>query len=172
MKPVSTARTLCADPGCGHPEHLHDTFCDGSCFAGDCDCNQFTLNQPDYVDGERVLLNSSEFATCPVLDAPDNYHFEGRCEDCDVKTLGGLSLGAVEYRYHVGRLTQSQFEAYMYVWALLSPTRSGGDWGRTPEIPNVRRIARKLLRARGVEIPVGLVNKDLSAEELLVEVAA
>ncbi|AZM51836.1 hypothetical protein DMA15_03900 [Streptomyces sp. WAC 01529] len=106
------------------------------------------------------MLHTDEKPTCPILDAPDNYHFEGRCEDCDVKTLSRLSLGQVEDRYYAGRTGQDQFEAYVYVWATLSPSGSGGGWRETPTDLNVRRIARKLLRARDFEIPAALEEPD------------
>ena len=102
------------------------------------------------------MLNTAELTACPVLTEPGNYHFEGCCEDCDVATLARLNLGQVDDRYRVGRVTQDEFEAYMHVWAVLSPTRSQGAWRETPSDPAVRRIARKLLRARGVAVPAEL----------------
>lgn len=104
------------------------------------------------------LLHASDETTCPIVDTPGNYHFEMRCEDCDVKHLSRSTLGNVEDRYRTGRITQDEYEAYCYVWALLSPSGSRPEWRRTPEIPAVRRIARKLLRAHGVEIPSKLAD--------------
>ena len=103
----------------------------------------------------RQLLHSEEEVTCPIIDAPDNYHFEGRCEDCDVKYMSRCSLGEIEDRYHVGRISQDQYEAYCLAWALLSPT-GNPDRVLIPEIPAVRRIARKLIRAKGFEVPAEL----------------
>jgi hypothetical protein len=102
------------------------------------------------------VLHTDETFTCPVLDEPGNYHFEGRCEDCDIAALSRLNLGQVDDRYQVGRVTQSQFEAYMHVWATLSPAGSHAGWRETPKNSDVRRIARKLLRARDVAVPAEL----------------
>lgn len=104
----------------------------------------------------RQLLHSEEEITCPIIAGADNYHFEGHCEDCDAKYLSRCSLGEIEDRYHVGRISQDQFEAYSYLWALLSPTGSRPEWRATPEDQTVRRIARKLLRVRGFDIPAEL----------------
>lgn len=90
------------------------------------------------------MLHTDDDITCPVLAEPGNYHFELRCEDCDAATLARLSLGQVEDRYRVGRVTQDEFEAYMHVWAALSPAGSAPEWRATPEDPTVLRIARKL----------------------------
>lgn len=98
------------------------------------------------------MRHASDEITCPILDERDNYHFEMRCEDCDVQRLSRMNLGDVEDRYRTGRITQDEYEAYCYVWALLSPT-GNPDRVPAPEIPAVRRIARKLLRARGFDIP-------------------
>ncbi|BBC30063.1 hypothetical protein SGFS_013570 [Streptomyces graminofaciens] len=104
------------------------------------------------------MLHTEELPTCPILGAPDNYHFEGHCEDCDIKTLSRLNLGQVEDRYHDGRTGQGQFEAYMHVWATLSPHKGRAEWRETPKDPDVRRIARKLLAARHFEIPADLID--------------
>ncbi|MER6183095.1 hypothetical protein [Streptomyces sp. NPDC001652] len=104
------------------------------------------------------MLNTSELITCPTFDEPGNFHFELRCEDCDAQRLSRLNLGQVDDRYRQGRVTQNGFEAYMYVWALLSPAGSRAEWRETPEDPTVRRIARKLLTLRGTPIPAGLVG--------------
>lgn len=103
------------------------------------------------------MLHADEGTACPLVDDPTNYHFEMRCEDCDVKRLARMPLADVEARYHTGRITQDEFEAYMYVWALLSPSGSRPEWRATPRISDVRRIARKLLRVHGAEIPAELV---------------
>lgn len=106
----------------------------------------------------RYPLHADEHTTCPIVDAPDNYHFELCCEDCAVKELARLNLDRVEGRYYAGRITQDAFEAYMFVWALLSPSGSKREWRATPKDRNVRRIARKLLRIRDVEAPADLVD--------------
>ncbi|OQQ13041.1 hypothetical protein B0675_40195 [Streptomyces sp. M41(2017)] len=108
------------------------------------------------------MLNTGEQITCPAFDEPGNYHFERLCEDCDVKTLSRLNLGQVEDRYQVGRIWQNQFEAYMYVWALLSPAGSRPQWRETPTSPDVRRIARKLLTLRGFDVPAALIENQAS----------
>ncbi|MET7867945.1 hypothetical protein [Micromonospora taraxaci] len=102
------------------------------------------------------MLHTDEWATCTVLTEPGNYHLEGRCEDCGVATLARLNLGEVEDRYHVGRVTQEQYEAYCHLWATLSPTGSRPEWRDVPQDPTVLRIARKLCRAKGLTAPAHL----------------
>jgi hypothetical protein len=92
---------------------------------------------------------------CPIVADLDNYHFELRCEDCDVSRMSRLSLVQVEDLHYQGRLTQDDFEAYGYVHALLSPY-SGAP--TVPTIPAVRRIARKLLAARSFDVPSELAD--------------
>lgn len=101
------------------------------------------------------MLHTEETVSCPIVDAPDNYHFEGRCEDCDIKVMSRLNLGQIEDRHSQGRLSRSQLDAYRWTWALLSPTGSNPHWRNQPYVtdPDVRRIARKLLRIREFEIP-------------------
>lgn len=102
-----------------------------------------------------TMLHTEETVSCPIVDVPDNYHFEGRCEDCDVKVMARLNLGDIEDRYSQGRLSRDQLDAYRWVWALLSPTRSNPHWCSQPYVtdPDVRRIARKLLRIRDFPVP-------------------
>lgn len=99
------------------------------------------------------MFHTQEEKTCPVVDVQGDYHLEGRCEDCDVRTLSRLTLGEVEDRHHAGRITQEQYEAYDYVHSLLSGTRYTLA---VPAAPAARRIARKLLRAHGDAIPAEL----------------
>lgn len=98
-------------------------------------------------------LNTTESITCPLIYEVGNFHFEGRCEDCDVLYASRMNLGTVEDRYRDGRIGQDLFEAYHYVWALKSPTGSHPEWSATPTIPAVRRIARKLLIIRDFDVP-------------------
>lgn len=109
------------------------------------------------------MLHTEEQTTCPIVDARGDWHFELRCEDCDIRRLSRATLGQVEDRYHVGRITQDQYEAYRHVWARLSP--HGGQPARrdTPETPAVRRLVRKLLRARGFAVPAELLDEDMGA---------
>lgn len=106
------------------------------------------------------MLHTEELPTCPVLDEPGNYHFEMRCEDCDTKYLSRMSLGQVEDRFEQGRVTRNELDAYRWTWALLSPAGSNPHWASQPYVtdPDVRRIARKLLRIREFAIPVQLVD--------------
>lgn len=103
----------------------------------------------------KSMLHTSEQATCPIVDAPDNYHFERLCEDCDVKVMAGLNLGQVEDRFGQARISRNQLDAYRWVWALLSPAGSNPHWKNQPYVtdPDVRRISRKLLRFRGHPVP-------------------
>ncbi|MGW2048649.1 hypothetical protein ACWCPF_26210 [Streptomyces sp. NPDC001858] len=109
------------------------------------------------------MLNTGEQITCPTLEQRDNFHFELRCEDCDVQRLSRLNLGQVDDRYREGRVTQNGFEAYMFVWALLSPAGSRAEWREPPTDPTVRRIARKLLAIRRFAIPLELVDEQPAA---------
>lgn len=105
----------------------------------------------------RKMPHSAEETTCPILDDPTNYHFEGKCEDCDAKYLSRMNLGKVEHLYHTGRVTQGQYEAYTLAWTLLSPTRDPAK-AQVSEDPTVRRIARKLIRAKGLDVPAALIE--------------
>lgn len=107
---------------------------------------------------ERRMRHTEEFTTCTTWDPPRNYHFEGYCEDCDVRELVKATLGEVEDRYHTGRCTQAQFEAFKYVWATgaFRFTPSYREWAATPTDPEVRRLARKMLRLGGRDIPAEL----------------
>jgi hypothetical protein len=96
-----------------------------------------------------------ELDRCSIVDAPDNYHFELKCEDCDVKRMSRLSLDKVDDLYRQGRVTQDDFEAYSYAFALLSPYQGTPE---TPTDPHVRRIARKLLAVRSFDIPAALLD--------------
>jgi hypothetical protein len=91
---------------------------------------------------------------CPIVDAADNYHFELKCEDCDVKRMSTMSLDRVDELYREGRVTQDDFEAYLFVWTALSPYRP--DVPVAPLDPHVRRIARKLLIIRGFDVPASI----------------
>lgn len=104
--------------------------------------------------------HQGEEVTCPIVNQQGNYHFEMVCEDCDVKVLSRLNLGQVEDRFEQGRITHDQFDAYRWVWALLSPTGSNPHWTNQPYVtdPDVRRIARKLCRVRQFPIPEQLVD--------------
>jgi hypothetical protein len=86
-------------------------------------------------------------------------HRELYCEDCDARRMSRATLAAVEGLYRQGRLTQEDFEAYAYVWALLSPHGGQAGWRSTPEDAVVRRIARKLFRLRGLEVPAELEDR-------------
>jgi hypothetical protein len=101
------------------------------------------------------VLNINEQITCPVLNEVGNFHFEMRCEDCDVNRLSRKTLGAVEDLFQQGRVTRNQLDAYQWAWALLSPTGSNPHWAHQPYVtdPDVRRIARKLLTIRGLAVP-------------------
>lgn len=108
------------------------------------------------------MLNTEELPTCDVVDAPDNYHFEGLCEDCDIKDLSRLSLDQITGRFEQGRVARNVFDAYRWVWAALSPTGSNPHYRNQPYVvdPDVRRIARKLCRVRGFEVPGEMIDKE------------
>lgn len=99
-------------------------------------------------------LHQDEKFTCPIMDADDNFHFELRCEDCDIRRLAKMSLGDVVDRWAVGRVTLNQYDAYRWMWAFLSPYDTYAHWCSQTYVvdPDVQRIARKLLRARKIEI--------------------
>lgn len=93
------------------------------------------------------MLHTEEAMTCPLVDDPGDFHFEMVCEDCDVDRLARKPLGKVEELYHMGRITQDEWEAYSHVWAVLSTSGSRPEWRAELESPVAARIARKL-RAR------------------------
>lgn len=92
---------------------------------------------------------------CTILDTQSNGHFELRCEDCDVWRMSRASMDQVEDWYRVGRVTQDDFEAFSYVFALMSPYRGAPV---APTDTAVRRIARKLLAARSFDVPPELLD--------------
>ncbi|MFB7919350.1 hypothetical protein [Streptomyces sp. NPDC056061] len=94
--------------------------------------------------------------TCPVQAQPGNYHFEGRCADCDALYLSKMSRDAVEYRYQTGRVSQDQYEAYMHVWATSAVRHSAGEWVATPTIPEVVKIVAAIRRHAGIPAPAVL----------------
>lgn len=104
------------------------------------------------------MLYETEDIVCPILNERGNYHFENLCEDCDVKELARMSLGDVEGRREQSRITLNEFDAYRWVWALFSPSGSNPHWKNQPYVldPDVRRIARKLCRAKGLLVPAAL----------------
>lgn len=106
------------------------------------------------------MLHTEEVVSCPIVDAPDNYHFERICEDCDVKYLSRMTLGQVEDRHSQGRISRDQLDAYRWVWAALSPTGSNPHWRNQPYVtdPDVRRIARKFCRIKGFKIPAEMAG--------------
>ncbi|MEV1157762.1 hypothetical protein AB0J27_20420 [Micromonospora chokoriensis] len=102
------------------------------------------------------MLYTREATTCPIRLAGDFHLDARRCEDCTAQRLSRLTLGEVEERYHTGRIGQDAFEGYALAWALLSPT---GDPDRVtiPDLPDVCRFARKVIKARGLPVPVVIV---------------
>jgi hypothetical protein len=106
------------------------------------------------------MKHADEEVTCPIITEPQpgNFHFEMRCEDCDIRfRLATATLGEVEDLYRQGRITQDEFEGYCLAWDLLSPSR---DAARVviSAFPAVRRIARKLMRVKGIGVPAVLVE--------------
>ena len=107
------------------------------------------------------MLHTADTATCPLLATPcHSFHFENRCEDCDVQRLSRVSLEVVEDRFEQGRISRDMLDAYRWVWSLLSPAGSMPHWQHQPYVtdPAVRRIARKLLRVREYAVPAQLVD--------------
>lgn len=102
------------------------------------------------------MLNEAEEVSC------ETSHLEGRCEDCDVRRISRYSLEDVMDRFGEGRVTIAQFDAYRFVWGLLTPYDTYRHWANQPYVtdPDVCRIARKLCRARGIGIPDALVRSD------------
>lgn len=67
----------------------------------------------------------------------------------------------MEDGFEQGRATRNELDAYRWAWALLSPSGSNPHWAHQPYVtdPDVRRIARKLLRIREFAIPAQLVDE-------------
>lgn len=105
------------------------------------------------------MLHTAEQQTCPLVGTPGDFHFQLRCEDCDVQRLARATLDQIDEHYRAGRITQDQYEAYCHLWALLSPHGGQPAWRSAPEIPAVQRIVRKLLRARGMAVPAELIER-------------
>lgn len=92
---------------------------------------------------------------CTTRNEPGNYHFELNCEDCDVWRMSRASLDKVDDLYRSGRATQDDFEAFSYVFTLLSPYQGNPP---APVDLDVRRIARKLLKVRSFDVPAALLD--------------
>lgn len=92
---------------------------------------------------------------CTTRNESGNFHFELKCEDCDVQRMSRASLNKVDDLYRQGRVTQDDFEAFGYVFALLSPYQANPA---EPTDTHVRRIARKLLVARSFDVPAALLD--------------
>lgn len=96
------------------------------------------------------MLNTADKITCTVLfDTSLDYHFEGRCEDCDASRMCGMTLGQVEERYWTGRLSQDQYEAWLVAdaWLRYQTRPSLNDAHGTG------RIARKMITLGGLDVP-------------------
>jgi len=91
---------------------------------------------------------------CTARDR-DDIHLTLKCEDCDVFRMSRLTMADAEARYHVGWITQEDYEAFSYVFTLRSPYQGVPE---APHCPDVRRIARKLLRSRSFEVPADLAG--------------
>lgn len=102
------------------------------------------------------MRHTAEEVTCPIEPGSGNYHFRLICEDCDVRLrLASATLGEVESLYRQGAITQDEFEGYRLAWDLLYPGRDPLKVS-IPDLPAVRRIARKLMRVKGYAIPASL----------------
>src|SRR6201985_780897 len=116
------------------------------------------LSNPNPVETPLARTVPPAGPGCDARRPSANYHFEGRCDYCDAITLSQSTLGQVEDRYNEGRVWQYQFEAYRYVFALLSPHGALSYDRETPTDPPVREFARLLRRARDFEIPEALAE--------------
>lgn len=53
----------------------------------------------------------------------DANHYMGLCDECDAHYLAGATLGTVEEWHRTGQISQPKYEAYLHLWAELSPDR-------------------------------------------------
>lgn len=67
------------------------------------------------------------------------------------RTLATKTLAQMEDWYHDGSISQSQFEAYMHVWATGAPRFSslGHGWTDPPTDPEVAELVEELRSAVG-----------------------
>jgi hypothetical protein len=71
----------------------------------------------------------------------DTNHFLGRCEECDAHYLIAMTQEQAERWYRQGVISQDEWEAFMYLWAVSSGRSSAWDsWKEPPQIPAVVRI--------------------------------
>ncbi|MFE5828682.1 hypothetical protein ACFQ8W_00170 [Streptomyces sp. NPDC056508] len=88
----------------------------------------------------------------------DRGHFlVARCMECNAARLSKMSPDRVADTYHVGNVSQDEFEAYMYAWATSTVRHSAGGWATPPTNPDVVRIVAAIRRHAGIPTPVGLV---------------
>lgn len=83
---------------------------------------------------------AEEFAPGHVRDG-DARHFLGSCNDCDARSVSGMTLEQVDRWYRAGVLGQDLWEAYTHVWATAAYRYgSYADWRKSPVIPEVTRL--------------------------------
>lgn len=104
-------------------------------------------------------LHTEELATCPGTGTHLTHHFGGFCEDCDVHVVSLLPSHRVGTALAgmgggVSGVRDVHYEAYQLADALLRGYETTGDLSD----PDLTRIARKLCRAKGLEIPAALLG--------------
>jgi esterase/lipase superfamily enzyme len=80
---------------------------------------------------------TADMAAGHYVPGADTNHFIGLCRECDAHYMLGASRATIEDWYHLGMISQSQFEAFMHVWAT-GAYRYGSteDWEKPPDLPD------------------------------------
>lgn len=99
------------------------------------------------------MLHTDEETTCPHALSLEDIHPMGRCEDCDIRMMFWYTLGMAEDSYRTGRIGQDMYEAYCHAFAAMSPHGALPAWSDESPFPRVRRLVRKLMRAKGFPVP-------------------
>jgi hypothetical protein len=74
-------------------------------------------------------------------EGADTNHFFGRCDECDLHIISRMTMGEVEGWYHVGKIGQDMYEAFMYVWATTAVRSDRYDaWKVPPLMPRVMHM--------------------------------
>ena len=80
-----------------------------------------------------------------------------RCINCNAFRAAKLTADSAGDWYRAGRLSQVEYEGYMYVWATSATRYNPGSWGASPTDPAVIEFAAALCRHAGLPAPVELV---------------
>jgi ferredoxin-like protein FixX len=102
----------------------------------------------------EVVEVEAPATTCPALAEPGNIHFMTvHCVECNAYRMAKMNRDTVERWYRSGHFGQTEYEAYMHVWATSAVRHSAGGWEEEPTDPKVIEIAAAIRRHAGIPAP-------------------